>query len=106
MRVRATSLCYYGDMRRREGEVFELKPFKRKVKGKDGKIEQVLITPEMQFSEDCMELVDAKAQIKRPAKVKSPASEAYPPKEAGIARAAHEPRAEAEASEDNGDTVI
>lgn len=102
MKVRAKSLVYYGDMRRREGEVFELKPFK--MKGKDGKV--VEISAEQQFTEEFMEKVDPKATVRR-GKNPPKRSDLFPPKPARDARDANAPRpvdpdADAEGEEDAG----
>ncbi len=79
MNVRALSLGFYGLKRRREGDVFILKPFKRKVvvKGKDGKpvidpktrmpkLEERLISAEEQFSKEWMEVVQTDEKATKP----------------------------------------
>lgn len=89
MKVRAKSLVYYGDMRRREGEVFELKPFK--MKQKDGSMKE--ITAEMQFTDEVMEKVDERIPVRR-GKNPPKRSELFPPKAAKDARDANAPRPE------------
>ncbi len=98
MKVKATAMGYYNHKRRRPGDVFLLKAFKRKISSVDQatktkNVKEILCTPEMQFSEDWMERVDDKAKIVtvKPQKqfgnsMKS--AEAQPE----IARAVHEPR--------------
>ena len=98
MKVKALAMIYYGDMRRREGEVFELKPFKRKLKGKD-----ILVSAEDQFTPDVMERVSDRAAVKRQPKVVV-RPDHYPPQQESVARSAHEPRAESEESAE--ETVI
>lgn len=100
MKVRATQLGYYGDRRRRVGEVFILKPFKRI--GKDKKVMQ--ITPEMQLSEHWMEKVSENESLKVGKKVTR--SLAYPPEMPSVAKAAHEPGPDEEEEEFTGDKNV
>lgn len=58
MKVRATQSGYIYHKRRREGEVFELKPIKGFVQNKDGKNKPFEFTAEQQFSSLWMEKVD------------------------------------------------
>lgn len=65
MKVRATQLGYYGNHRRREGDVFVIKPKKGwKVDQQTGKKTEVVFSAEDQFSERWMERFDKAAQAK------------------------------------------
>lgn len=65
MKVRAKKLGYYDNKRRREGEVFELKPVKGKKKKAERNIGDLVLTPEQQFSDLWMERVDGEAPVKK-----------------------------------------
>lgn len=58
MKVRATKTGYIYHKRRREGDVFELKPFKGYLKKPSGQLESLEMTAEKQFSPTWMEKVD------------------------------------------------
>ncbi len=107
MKVRALSLGYYDEMRRREGEVFELKTRSGvRVDKATGQKKKVTYTPEQQFSSDWMEKVDQKTKLEKPEKV-SGRSPNFVPEESGVARAAHEPRRQKQQEpQDEGDSVI
>ena len=73
MRVRATRLGYYGHERRKEGAEFTLEPIKRVRKdAKSGRMREITITAEQQFTERWMERVTPltteapKAEAKQP----------------------------------------
>jgi hypothetical protein len=90
MKVRAKTMIYYDDMRRREGEVFELKPIKLVRRDEKTKTETVkLLTPEMQFTEEFMEKVDENVKVRR--SKKSVRTDLIPPS-AGNARDVNDPR--------------
>lgn len=81
MKVRATQVGYYGNVRRRVGDIFDLVP----VKGLNGKREKVTFTPEQQFSEKWMEKVGA-AQPGAKTQEQKPKSSLLPPGTPGAQR--------------------
>lgn len=65
IRVRAIDMGYYGDKRRRAGEVFDLVPVKG-VKADQvnwKKTEPLVLTPRQQFAKSWMEEVDADEEV-------------------------------------------
>ena len=58
---------YYGNYRRRGGDVFELVPVNMRVRGKDGKESVVVIEAEAQFSDRWMIKADESAPVSKPA---------------------------------------
>jgi hypothetical protein len=64
MKVRATALGHIYNVRKREGDVFELVPVKGFVKRGDIlEKKEITITPEMQFSAKWMEKVGSKQAV-------------------------------------------
>lgn len=68
MKVRATALGYYKDKRRPPGEVFILKPYKRKFEEIDPQTKfkvkrEEIITADQQFSERWMERVEQDTNV-------------------------------------------
>lgn len=107
MKVRATEMGYYGEVRRRVGDVFLLKTIKKSKKVIDPKtkkesVVEVVVPPEKQFSSYWMEVVEDGAKVDKPRSerqfgpnVKSRKAEDYP----GAVKAAHEPKVEDEAED-------
>ena len=83
MRVRAKSMGYIYNVRKREGEVFDLVPVKGYKKNGDVLGEPVVYSPEQQFSDKWMEKVDAddvasESPVKKKAKkVAAPVQQDY-----------------------------
>jgi hypothetical protein len=103
MKVRATALGYYGNKRRRPGEVFILKPFKRTIKkfNKETKKWDITILDvdaKMQFSENWMELAEDAAKVipSKPVKQFGPAMKRAEEMEARPAKSVHEPLSDEE----------
>lgn len=103
MKVRATALGFYGNKRRRAGDVFMLKPFKRKLvkvdpKTKKQSVEIISVTAEEQFSDFWMELAESGANLKTSTErafgpnIKGPKSKEQP----AAAKSVHEPEVEDE----------
>ncbi len=71
MRVQATAMGYYGLKRRRPGDVFDLKPLKKQIRGKDdkpvldekGNFTYKVITVEQQFSVQWMKKVESSMPV-------------------------------------------
>jgi hypothetical protein len=60
MKVKAKNLLFYGNKRRKAGEIFDLVEVKgMALDAKTGKMKPVVYSPQQQFSEDSMERVDA-----------------------------------------------
>ena len=104
MKVRATALGYYGHKRRRPGEVFILKPFKRKIttfnkETKRNDVKIIDVSADMQFSENWMERADSSAKV-IPSKPQKQFGKAFVNPEdqpsPGPARASHEPLSDEE----------
>ena len=70
MKVRATKLGYYDLLKRKEGDVFELK----EIKGLDMNGKPVTYSPQDQFSSKWMEKFDSAQAVKSKAGSKKPAS--------------------------------
>jgi hypothetical protein len=94
MKVRATMLGYYGHERRYPGDVFTLEPIKRMRKDKEGKLREVTIRAEQQFSERWMEKVEETVPAKRKSRpnnrISSPTTLAQRQEEAEHQEAAEE----------------
>lgn len=58
MKVKATRTGFIYHLRRREGDVFTLKPIKGFKRDENGVAKPIVITPEQQFSSKWMERVD------------------------------------------------
>ncbi len=59
MRVKAKELGYYGLLRRKPGEIFNLEEVKGFHMGKDGKKSPKVYSAESQFSDKWMEKIDS-----------------------------------------------
>ena len=60
MKVRATQLGYYGNVRIQAGTVFDIHPVEGVTRDNKGKKKKLTLTPEQQFSEVWMEKVSEK----------------------------------------------
>ena len=103
LKVRALALSWYGNKRRRKGEVFLLKPFTRILKSIDPKtkkkvVESKYITGKEQFCEDLHEVVEDNVklqQVKRQNQF-GPAMKQFGAVESVPAKSVHEPLSDEE----------
>ena len=112
MKVRATMMGYYGEKRRREGDVFVLKPFKYWAKETDPKTKkitkkEILVSPDEQFSDYWMERVEGPAKAQEPSSVRKFGPNIGPArKESRVARGVNEPSVEEDESSTGDRDVI
>ena len=70
MKVKATRQGYYGNQRRYEGDVFVLEARKGKKKDRHGKLSDIEVTAEKQFSSQWMEKVEEDAPVAKAPRAK------------------------------------
>jgi hypothetical protein len=112
MKVRATAVGYYGHKRKRPGEIFILKPYKKKIEEIDKTTKRKSFRYEVvpakdQFSFAWMEVVDSNETVYEAKPQKQFGPSIVPPPvsahEVGPARAAHEAPSDEEALQDEAD---